>query len=160
MKLAQSRKGVSEIIAALLVVCITVSAATLFAVYASGLMGNILKPASQPYTEQLTLDYYNWCTTWANDNCNSIGSLTVTIRNDGAATITFADFFIQGAKTTASPLTGCPSSWPALAVQSACPLSISVPTGVTVTSGIAYLIKLVATDGTIFTFSCIAGSYT
>jgi hypothetical protein len=30
----------------------------------------------------------------------------------------------------------------------------------TAISGSAYAVKLVATDGTIFTFSCIAGSYT
>jgi flagellin-like protein len=154
MGLVSSRKGVSEIIAALLVVIITISAGTLFAVYASGLMGSILRPTGQPYTEQLSMDYYNWpC---PNGSC---GSLTITIRNDGAATVTLSDFFVQGVKVT-TPTAGsnCPSSSPiSLTVQSTCTLTFPVTT---VTSGIEYTVKLVANDGTIFTFCCIAGSYT
>lgn len=160
-----SRRAVSEIIAALLIVCITVSAATLFAAYASGIMGAIQKPVSQPYTEQLTIDYYCWGS-WSGGYCNTstITSVLVTIRNDGAATITFADFFIQGFKATSvtPSSSGCPSASSPyyLNVQSVCTLTISVPTGLTVKSGIAYSVKFVATDGSIFTFSCIAGSYT
>jgi flagellin-like protein len=155
MRLASSPKGVSEIIGALLVVCITVAAATLFAAYVSGLMGQLQTPTSQPYTEQLTLDYYNWVTLSSGPQ--------ITIRNDGAATITFADFFLQGvAVQPTAGGSGCPgASAPySLTVQSSCILTFPVPTGLTVTSGIAYAVKLVAKDGTIFTFSCIAGSYT
>jgi flagellin-like protein len=152
--LASSRKGLSEIVSALLVICITISVGTLFAAYASGLMGNILMARSQPYTEQLTLDYYTWpC---PNGSCTN---LVITIRNDGAATVTLSDFFIQGVKvSTPTPGSNCPSSSPiSLTVQSTCTLTFPVTT---VTSGVAYIVKLVANDGTIFTFSCIAGSYT
>ena len=154
MRLSWSRKGVSEIIGALLVVCITVSAATLFAAYASGLMGSLLEPVSQPYAEQLTLDYYNWATV--------ANGPTITIRNDGAATITLRDFFLQGVKNTTDLTTSnCPSpNAYVLTVQSSCTLVFPIPTGLTVTSGIAYTVKLVAIDGTIFTFSCVAGSFT
>ena len=166
MRLPSSRRGISEIIAALLVICITVSAGTLLAAYASGVMGRLQTTVTQPYTEQLTLDYYTWpC---LNGNCYSstAGSLNITIRNDGAAPITFADFFIGGVST--QPTTaGCPSQNPpyVLAVQSACKLTFPVPSGLTSTltangGGIAYTVKLVANDGTIFTFSCIYGSYT
>ncbi|HXZ90908.1 MAG TPA: archaellin/type IV pilin N-terminal domain-containing protein [Candidatus Dormibacteraeota bacterium] len=150
MRPPSSRRGVSEIIAALLVVCITVSAATLFAVYASGLMGSLQMRVSQPYTEQLTLEYYNWLTV--------ANGPSLTIRNDGMATITFAAFYIQGVKNTTdlTPNT-CPSVLP---VQSSCTLTFPVPSTLTVTSGIAYTVKFVAKDGTIFTFSIIAGSNT
>jgi flagellin-like protein len=157
MRLASSRRGLSEVIAALLVVSITISAGTLFAVYASGLMGSIMNPTSQPYTEQLTLDYYTWpC---PSGSCNA---LVITVRNDGAASITLSDYFIQGVKLTlASSNLGsnCPTaSLPeVLTVQSTCTITFPVTT---VTSGVAYIVKLVAKDGTIFTFSCIAGSYT
>jgi len=151
MRLPSSQRGVSEIIAALLVVCITVSAATLFAAYASGLMGSLQTRVTQPYTEQLTLEYYNWLTVASGP--------TLTIRNDGMATITFADFFMQGVKNT-TDLTpnSCPSSQ--LLVQSSCTLTFPVPSTLAVTSGMAYTVKFVAKDGTIFTFSIIAGSNT
>ena len=162
MQLPSSRRGVSEIIAALLVVCITVSAGTLFAAYASGVMGRLQTSVAQPYTEQLTLDYYNWpC---PNGNCYSstAGSLTITIRNDGAATITFADFFMQGVRNTTDVT---PTSCNALPVQSSCTLTFNVPSGLISSltangGGMAYAVKLVARDGTIFTFSCIYGSFT
>jgi len=182
MKLS-SRRGISEIISALLVVCITVSAATLLGAYASGLMGRIQTRVSQPYTEQLTLDYYQWCngasSTWSNGNCVTIASLyPFTIRNDGAAAITLNDFYIEGGVNGGAMVTsisnnnspGCPStntppstSPPyTIAVQSTCTLTITTSglTGLTITAGSSYTVKLVANDGTIFTFSCIAGSYT
>jgi len=163
MRRVLSRKGISEIVGALLVVCITVSAATLFAAYASGLMGSLQRPVSQPYTEQLTLDYYNWPCPSGNCYSSSPGALTIIIRNDGAATITLsADFFMQGMKNTTDVT---PTSCNTLQIQSSCTLTFSVPSGLTALlssngGGIAYMIKLVAKDGTIFTFSCIYGSYT
>jgi len=155
MRLVSSRKAVSEIIGALLVICITISLGTLLAAYASGLMGQLQSPTSQPYTEQLTLDYYTWLT--VNNGPQ------ITIRNDGAAPITLADFFLQGWKNTSDLTLGsnCASPNPySISVQGSCTLTFPVPSGLTVTSGIAYTVKLVAKDGTIFTFSCIAGSYT
>lgn len=149
MKLPTSRRGISEVIAALLVICITVSAGTIFAVYASGLMGGLQTKVTQPYTEQLTLEYYNWLTVASGP--------TLTIRNDGAAPITFADYFIQGIKITTVSPDNCPSVLP---VQSSCTLTLQIPSGLTVISGIAYALKFVANDGTVFTFSCIAGSNT
>ena len=154
MRVLSSRRGVSEIIAALLVVCITVSAATLFAAYASGLMGSLQTRATQPYTEQLTLEYYYWLTV--------ANGPTLTIRNDGMATITFAAFYIQGYKNTTDLTNQQPSTCASapLLVQSSCNLTFPVPSTLTVTSGIAYTVKFVAKDGTIFTFSIIAGSNT
>ncbi len=164
MRLLTSRKAVSEIIAALLIICITVSAGTLLAAYASGLMGRIQPPvASQPYTEQLTLEYYYWLNCPSGSTCSgSSKSPTLTIRNDGAATVKLVDFFMQGNSSTPAGSGGiCPSGPPyTLPVQQSCTLTFTIPTGMTVTSGIAYTLKLVASDGAIFTFSCIAGSNT
>jgi len=159
MSWPSSRKGVSEIIAALLLVSIALSAGILFAVYASGLMGHILNSESQPYADQLTLDYYRWpC---PNGNCNSAtpGSLIIIIRNDGASLITLSDFFIQGTRNS-TDLTLNPAGCSTLQVNLACTITFPVPSGLTVAQGTAYTVKLVARDGTIFTFSCIYGSYT
>ncbi|MGA8905902.1 MAG: archaellin/type IV pilin N-terminal domain-containing protein [Candidatus Bathyarchaeia archaeon] len=163
MRPLSSRKGISEIISALLVVCITVSAATLLAAYASGLMGSLQTKVTQPYTEQLTLEYYNWLNCPPSSTCSGLSqSPTLTIRNDGAATINFADFFLQGVKNTTDLTTSnCPSpNAYVLPVQSSCTLTFPVPSGLTVTSGIAYMVKFVAKDGTVFTFSLVAGSNT
>lgn len=155
MKTPWSRRGISEIIAALLVICITVSAGTLLAVYASGVMGRLQTTVTQPYTKQLTLEYYSWldCQPGSTSCSGTSQSPTLTIRNDGAATITFADFYMQGVPTTVS---GCSS----LQVQSTCTVTFPIPSGLTVTLGIAYTVKFVANDGTLFTFSIIAGSNT
>jgi len=157
MRLKSSRRAVSEIVSALLVVMITIAAATLLGAYVSGVMGGILRPSSsgEPYTEQLALDYYTWPTPVTNGP-------TITIRNDGAATVTLIDFFIQGVKiTNPSSSSGCPSGNPpyVLQVQSTCTITIPATT-VSVTSGVSFVIKLAANDGTVFTFSCIAGSST
>ena len=155
MRLVSSRKGVSEIIAALLVISITISAMTLFAVYASGLMGSILKPAGQPpYTEQLSSEYYNW---------NTLGSLIVDVRNTGVATVNLqtADYYLSGIKLTA-PTFSCvsPATSTAVTPGGACSLTLSL-TASSYTSGIAYVLKIVlTTDGAMFTFSFIAGSTT
>jgi len=161
-----SRKGISEIVAALLVVCITVSAGTLLAAYASGLMGSIQNPiTTQPYTEALTLEYYTWLDCPSGSTCSgSSQSPTLTIRNDGAATVTLVDFFMQGVRNTTS-LTAFGSNCPSpnryvLPVQQSCTFTFPIPTTLTVNSGIAYTVKFVASDGTTFTFSCVAGSNT
>jgi hypothetical protein len=146
---------VSEIIAALLVVCITVSAGTLFAAYASGLMGRILNPVtSQPYTEQFSVEYYNW---------NTLSSLIVDVRNTGVATVNLAtaDYYLSGIKLTTAPTFSCvsPATSTAVAPVGVCNLTWSLTAG-SYSSGIAYVLKIVLTDGTTFTFSLIAGSNT
>ena len=151
-----SRKGVSEIIASLLIICITVSAATLFAAYASGLMGKIQPPAaSQPYTEQFSVEYYNWIT---------LGSLVVDVRNTGVATVNLAtaDYFLSGIKLTSAPAFSCvaPATSTAVGPSGVCSLTFTVTAG-SYSSGIAYVLKIVlATDGATFTYSLIAGSNT
>ena len=162
MRLLASRKGVSEIISALLIICITVSAATLFAAYASGLMGKIQPPvASQPYTEQFSVEYYNW---------NTLSSLTFDLRNTGEATVNLAtaDYYLSGVQQACSsgscvtnPSGGTCTSTSAVAPATACLITLAPSPSGSYSSGIAYVLKIVLTkDGAIFTFSLIAGSYT
>jgi flagellin-like protein len=154
MRLPSSRRGVSEIIAALLVVCITVSAGTLFAAYASGVMGRLQSTVSQPYTEQFSAEYYNW---------NTLTSLIVDVRNTGVATVNLAtaDYYLSGIKLTTAPTFSCvsPATSTAVAPTGACQLTWSLTAG-SYSSGLAYVLKIVLTDGTTFTFSLIAGSNT
>ena len=156
MRLVTFRKGVSEVIAALLIICITVAAGTLFAAYASGLMGRIQPTAiSQPYTEQFSVEYYNW---------NTLGSLIVDVRNTGLATVNLAtaDYFLSGIQLTTAPTFSCvsPATSTAVAPSGACSLTWSLTAG-SYSSGIAYVLKIVLTkDGAAFTFSLVAGSTT
>jgi len=154
MRLPWSRRGVSEIIAALLVVCITVSAATLFAAYASGLMGNLLTTVTQPYTEQFSVEYYSW---------NTLSSLSVDVRNTGVATVNLAtaDYYLSGIQLTTAPTFSCvsPATSTAVAPTGACSLTWSLTAG-SYSSGIAYVLKIVLRDGATFTFSIVAGSNT
>jgi len=156
MRWVSSRKGVSEIIAALLVIMITISAGTLFAAYASGLMGGMQKQmTAQPYIEQISSEYYNW---------NTVSSLTVDVRNTGAATINLqtADYYLGGnlipSGSVAVTVCATPS---AVTPGTACTVTLSGLSTSSYSIGVAYVLKIVLTkDGATFTFLIIAGSTT
>jgi flagellin-like protein len=146
-----SRRGASEVIAAMLLIVITVAAAVLMYAYSSGLMGQLQGVAvQQPYLEQVSLDYYDW---------TALTTLKLTVRNVGAAKVTMADFFVAGMRNTTALTfgSGCNSPRGVLAVQSACVVTFPVPSGFA-TPGVAYSVKIVAKDGAVFSYSCIAGT--
>ena len=92
-----SRKGASEVIAAMLLIVITVAASVLLYAYVSGLMGRLQGVAvQQQYIEEVTLEYYDW-TTITN---GQLSPLKLTLRNVGVAQVTMSDFFIAGVKNT------------------------------------------------------------
>ena len=142
-----NNRGVSVIIAALLLIAITVAAAILLYVFSIGLLGSLQSGGGQQTKQQLIMEAYTWT--------NPAGPLTMTVRNVGPATIQFADVFINGAIQT---VTGCGfGSTPTLLVGSSCQLTITAPTG-NPSSGVAYPIKVVTVDGAVFSYSAIAGS--
>lgn len=154
-----SRKGASEVIAAMLLIAITVAAAVLMYAYASGLMGRLQGVAiQQPYLEQVALDYYDWSGT--SPCSSSITILCLTLRNVGVAKLAMSDFFIAGIRNTTDLTFGAVCNSPqqgVLAVQSSCLLKFPVPSGFTPTPGVAYNVKIVTRDGAILSYSCIAG---
>jgi len=154
-----NRKGASEIIAAMLLIVITVAAAVLMYAYASGLMGGLQGVAvKQPYLEHLALDYYDWT---GGTSCGT-GKLCLSLRNVGSASITIktADYFVNGIET-ATPSFSCASgaldSNGNLVPQGFCQVTVPMPTGFTPTPGVAYSVKIATKDGAIFSYSCIAG---
>ena len=150
----RSRKGISEVIAVMMIIAITVAGAGLLYVYSQGSMGRLQTNVNQPYLEQVTLDYYDWT-----NSSLSKGTLKLTIRNVGTVPISFADFFIAGVRNTTSlTFTSCSLVGGMLSVQSSCTLTFRNLTGFT--SGTAYAVKIVTKDGAIFTYSCVAGSLT
>jgi archaellum component FlaF (FlaF/FlaG flagellin family) len=149
-----NRRGVSQIIAAMLMISITVAGAIVVYAYSSGLLGSLqgAKP-QQSYLSQIALEYYNW-------NMVS-GVLNLTIRNVGPTMVdlspTKADFFVGGATVRS---TGCGQLNP---LQS-CTAKLTNGSGNTAitgaTVGVAYVVKLVAADGASFSYMCIPGRNT
>ena len=152
------RKGISEVIAVMMLIVITVAASLLLYAWVSGLMGRLQGAAqTQPYLEQVSLDYYDWSGT---GTCSkSLTTLCLTLRNVGAAKVTMSDFFIAGARNTTdlSFGTGCNSPQGVLNVQGTCIVTFPVPSSLSASSGMAYTIKIATRDGAIFSFSCIVG---
>jgi archaeal type IV pilus assembly protein PilA len=139
------RRGISEVIAAMLLILIAVAASVLLYVYASGLMGRLQGAAqNQPYLDQISLDYYDWTT---------LTALKLTLRNVGASKVNLAtgsaDYFVNGAILTPSTNTCTSLQIP----QSTCQVTLPAIG----TSGIAYNVKIGTKDGAVFSYSCIAG---
>lgn len=146
-------KGVSEVVAAMLLITITVSASVIFYVYSSGLLGSLQgsQPQSGQYANQITLEYYDWTT---------LTSLNLTLRNVGSGLASIAAYYVNGVKVT--PSGGC-TSLTTLNPQTSCAVKLTIPAalnGQTVVPGVAYLVKVVTVDGGIFAYSCVAGQRT
>jgi flagellin-like protein len=142
-----SRKGASEVIAAMLLLVITVAASVLLYAYVSGLMGRLQGvTVQQPYLERLTLEYYDWTRT---------STLKLSLRNVGAEVINIgaAAWYINGVGQTESGCTGN------LAPQTGACMATITPTGLIppIQSGVAYAVKVVTQQGAISSYSCIAG---
>jgi len=133
-------------------IAITVTSGIVVYVYASGLMGPLEGvKVQQPYLEKITLDYYQW-----NWKSSTAGNLTLELRNTGSTQITLADVFIIGQPVARTFGSGCSSG--TLGVNApGCQVSITY-TGLAITSGNAYNVRVVTSDGAIFDFSCIAGA--
>jgi len=138
-----TRRGVSVVIAALLLIAIAVAAAVLLYVFSIGLLGSLSTSGGQQTKQQLIMEAYNW----------SSATLVLHLRNVGSANITLttppADFFVNGNPATQS---GCTT----LAPQQSCSASVT-GYGFTPTSGVAYPIKVVTPDGAVFSYSAIYG---
>jgi len=144
-----NKRAVSAIIAALLLIAITVAAAILVYVFSIGLLGSLQSGGGQQTKQQLIMEAYTW-------NTAGTGTLSLTVRNVGPATIQFADFFINGA-VQATPTGSCyAGATPTLLVGSSCVLTEAGLVGYS--SGVAYPIKVVTVDGAVFSYSAIAGS--
>ena len=97
MRRGRGKKAVSEIVAATLLITITVAASVIFYVYSSNLLGSLTgtQPQSGLYSNQITLEYYDWTT---------LSSLILTVRNVGSGLANIAAFYVNGLKPTTTPL--------------------------------------------------------
>jgi flagellin-like protein len=144
-----NNRGVSQVIAALLLIAIAVAAAILLYVFAIGLLGSLGTGGGQQTKEQLIMEAYNWDFSGA--------TIQITLRNVGPAEINAqdTDVFVNGlsANTLGAP---CPTN---LAPGGSCTVTVHVPTSGawTPVSGAAYPLKLVTPSGGVFSYSVIAG---
>ena len=150
-----SKRGVSVIIAALLLIAIAVAAAVLLYVFSIGLMGSLSSSGGSQTKDQLIMAAYNWPTGT---------TLTLYIQNVGSSNLNVltadgASYFVNGALVTAAPATGtggCGTD-PLKPGTAACAMALTTPSGTTYTSGAAYPVKVVTPDGGVFSYSAIYG---
>ena len=80
-KLLSGRKGISELVAALIMVMIVMAGAIIVYVYSSGMLGSLqgAQPQQGQYTNQIALEYYDWTRTLS----PTLQTLKLTLRNVG-----------------------------------------------------------------------------
>jgi flagellin-like protein len=139
-----SSRGVSQVIAALLLIAIAVAAAILLYVFAIGLLGNLGTGGGQQTKEQVIMEAYNF---------PANGALSISVRNVGAATVDMsgADYFLNGVSATAD--NGCKLT---LAISGSCTTTLTVTVS-NLSSGAGYPLKIITPDGAIFSYSVIYG---
>lgn len=138
-----SKRGVSVIIGALLLIAIAVGAAVLLYVYSIGIMGNMETSGGTQMKDSLIVESYNW---------NTVSVLVLNVRNVGATVLNMlqADYFVNGVASTFAAT--CTAT---LQPQASCIISLTVPG--TITNGEAYPVKIVVSDGAVFAYSAVCG---
>jgi len=139
-KLRIRRKALSPVIATLLMVAIAVAAAIITYVWSMGLLGGLMGTGGAQAKEQLILEAYDW---------KASGTLKCTFRNVGSAQVVIAALYLEG--------TDCGTVVSTVPIGSLAAYSFSVPTGITVTMGASYVLKLATATGGTFSFSVVAG---
>jgi flagellin-like protein len=141
-----NNRAVSQVIAALLLIAIAVAAAILLYVFAIGLLGSLGSSGGQQTKEQLIMEAYSFPIG---------GSLSVTVRNVGSASVNVAlsDFFVNGVVATS---VGGVCSSATLTPSQSCVATVGV-TLTSLTGGAAYPLKIVTPDGGVFSYSVIYG---
>ena len=138
-------RAVSHVIATLLLIAITVSAAVLVYTFAIGLLGSLETIGGQQMSEQLMLEAYSW----------SSSAITGSFRNVGSSPIPLgqADVFVNGI-TAGHPGGGC--AGPTLAPQQSCAFVIT--TSGAYVMGAMYSMKVVTPVGGVFTYPVTYGA--
>jgi len=147
------RRGISTIIAALLLIAIAISAGVLLYVFSIGLIGSLQGTGGQQTRDQLIMEAYDWHIT--------SGPIKVNLRNTDGTTINIgaASHYLGGLATTGTRSNfSSGSSSTALIPGGTCVDSITIPSGLgTVTAGVAYVLKIGLADGGMMSYSVVAG---
>jgi flagellin-like protein len=150
-----SNRGVSVIIAALLLIAIAVAAAVLLYVFSIGLMGSLSSSGGSQTKDQLVMAAYNWGSTNTLDlYLQNVGSSTLDLVPGTGTSASGPSYFVSGILVKAVP--GTPACTTAQAPgTAACEMVLTnLPT---VTTGASYAIKVITPDGGVFSYAAIAG---
>jgi flagellin-like protein len=142
-------RGISTIIAALLLIAIAISAGVLLYVFSTGLMGSLQASGGQQMKDRVIMEAYQWTSTTP---------LTLNLRNTGGRThdLTKATYYVGGVQMAATH-TGTNCTPTAFSPGMACTAIITI-TGLTPASGVAYVIKIGLADGGMMSYSAVFGS--
>jgi len=143
------KKGVSPVIAVLLMIAITIAIGVLVYVWISGLAGSLTKGGGSQVTEQLELVAYDF---------RDLNQCKIYIKNTGSVKVNIDEVYFNGTKlnyTTAStPNSGEYAGTTSLDVGETAAIVIGVSDA---RSGVSYIIKVVTKSGAVFTFTVVAG---
>jgi hypothetical protein len=135
---------VSQVIAALLLIAITVSGAILLYVFSIGLIGAVQTGGGQQVKQQLILEAYDW---------TALGALKLWVKNVGAAEIVLADMFVNGLPVNFVIPAQCDNTF---RIQQSCRIIVNQFLA-TITVGVTYSLRIVTVDGAIFSYPVTAG---
>lgn len=142
-----TNRGISTIIAALLLIAIAIAAGVLLYVFSIGLIGSLQGSGGQQVKDQLIMEAYKWSGT----------TLTLNLRNTGSTTIALgsATFYVNATQVS-GPTIGTSTLTPG--TTSTVGLALTGTGFGTFTSGAAYVVKIGLADGGIFSYSAICGN--
>jgi flagellin-like protein len=145
-----TNRGISTIIAALLLIAIAIAAGVLLYVFSMGLMGSLQGSGGQQVKDQVILEAYQWASTTP---------LILNLRNTGASThdLTKATYYVGGVQMAPPTHTGTTCTPTAFSPGMACTATVTIA-GLTPTIGVAYVIKIGLADGGIMSYSAVFGT--
>ncbi len=137
-------RAVSNVIAALLLIAVTVAAAILLYVFAIGTL-SLTAGGGQQVAQQLIMESYSW-------NAHS-NQLTGSFKNVGTTPIALdsADAFINGKPVALTPATSTVNP------QQSTTFTVTVGTPGSYVQGVAYPFKIVTASGAVFSYTVVLG---
>jgi flagellin-like protein len=148
------RKGVSPVIAVLLLIAIAVATGILVYVWVSGLAGSLSSSSVNQVTEQLTLTSYKF----------DSNSLYLYIKNTGGNKVTIDQVYVNGVgfgdftvTTNLGATSGTSTSLYSIGVGEVVKIIIDTSNADTTEEGKAYIIKVTTSTGGVFTWTVVKG---
>lgn len=140
-----SSRGVTDIILALSLISISVTASVFMYDISAGFIGRENASEGLRINDDLLMEAYNFLVS---------NTLTVSVRNVGdlSVSMTGADFFLNGQPLT--PDDGCKLT---LTTGTSCTTALSISTA-SLQQGASYPLKIVSSDGGVFSYQVVYGS--
>jgi flagellin-like protein len=140
ISLKQNKKGVSPIIATLLLIVIAVAAAVVTYAFVTGFIGTATTNANQP--GQMSVDSYQ---------ITGPNAVIAYVRNTGTKNLNVTTAYLDGLIATGIPATGVPLSTGIVG-------TLTLGGGVNLDNGASHTLRIVAADGTQVSISIVKTS--